>query len=146
MQIHFLMPPEQMMESVKAYDRQGNEVEVAEIVISPLFFQADSRPDVLFGRVMAGEDAVQIELSKFAISVSGSNGKLRVADRSQTVRAAADAAVEAPVAKISPAPEKAAPVKAAPEKAVAEKPAGLEKPRSPEDTRPFDLPQRPPRS
>lgn len=89
MKIELLLPQDGVDCTLQAFDANGKPIttKISKIQIEPYFFKADQRPNVLFGKVLAGtgEDDTDL-LHRFVARVSGSTGKCQLEDRSGRVQ------------------------------------------------------------
>ena len=88
--IEFQLPQDSVQGSVRAFDEDGNEVNVSRIVYTPFFFKPSSIPTVLFASLFKGkpEDTQEgnTKASQRAVlTVSGSKAAMRFQDRTEHV-------------------------------------------------------------
>lgn len=88
--IEFQLPQDGVQGDVKAYDEDGNEVNVARIVYTPFFFKPSAIPTVLFASLFRGTPEATKRHDKTAVqrsvlTLSGSKANLRFQDRTEHV-------------------------------------------------------------
>ena len=79
--VELMFPQDGVDGEVKAFDRNGKEIEVPHrLEVKPIFYTTQSRPNIIYGRVLANGDGQ--EVNKSIITLSGTTGKLMIQDRS----------------------------------------------------------------
>lgn len=76
MKVVLNLPPGGMATTYRAYDAQGQEVDVSRIEIEPAFFSPNGAADIGFIRCLHGR--TDKELSRVVLRVMGSSGDIRV--------------------------------------------------------------------
>ena len=89
--VELILPQQDVEGELVALDRNGKEMPVpAKILVRPFFFRQDAVVNVLYMRVVSSGELMasvedENEVQKAIIQLPGSNGRLRLIDRSRRV-------------------------------------------------------------